>query len=172
MTAGASCRCVLRTLLIDSGRQLPMCSKSHVPLGRSKDWLAFSFSGTLPGISHIVYTLYSMTPGPSSTFRFGFNTVLRSGPEAEPVLAHNALLTSLAFTASSILSLLGSARLARLAWVFVSLLSQVILRRRWFHERARVSKKVYRWAYAFQPFRVYFLYHLGVYFTFGIKFPV
>ena len=46
-----------RMLLIDSGRQLPMCSKSDVPLDRSKDWLAFSFSGTLPGIGHIVYNL-------------------------------------------------------------------------------------------------------------------
>ena len=97
------------TLLIDSGRQLPVFSMSVVPFGRSKDLLAFSFSGTLPVISHSMYTP-ARKPGISSAFRLSLSTVIRSGFAAEPVLiALTTFLTSFAVTASRIRSQLGSA---------------------------------------------------------------
>ena len=96
------------TLLIESGRQFPMFCISVVPFGSSKDLLAFSFSGTLPGISHSVYTP-ARKPGFSSVFLLSCATVIRSGPAAEPVLiALTAFFTSLAFTASRIRSRQGS----------------------------------------------------------------
>lgn len=101
-----------RTLLTESGRQLLMLSRSVVPLGRSKDLLAFTFSDTLPVVSHMVYTP-ARNPGPSSAFRFSLSTLIRSLPAAEPVrIAHTVFLTSLAFTASSIRSQLGLSGLA------------------------------------------------------------
>ena len=72
-----------------------MFCMSVVPFGSSKDLLAFSFSGTLPVISHSVYTP-ARKPGFSSVFLLSCATVIQSGPAAEPVLiALTAFFTSL-----------------------------------------------------------------------------
>ena len=89
------------TLLIDNGHQLPMFCIPVAPFGRSRDLLAFSFSGTLPIISHTVY-IPARNPGVSSAFRLTLSTVIWSGPAAEPVrIALTTFLTLLAITVSS-----------------------------------------------------------------------
>ena len=89
------------TLLIDNGHQLLMFCLSVAPFGRSRDLLAFSFSSTLPIISHTVY-IPARNPGVSSAFRLTLSTVIWSGSAAEPVrITLTAFLTLLAITASS-----------------------------------------------------------------------